>query len=182
MLVSRGPLRGSHDTAKAEMICAGRDFAFAPRSNNVAGTILIGAKIRSTAMNLFRLCRLRRIVRVIGSLRVSRNGPEGSKLLVVVRPIPIAGPLPHIASPFVSRAEIWRRWKWLISVTTTHTIVPRVSGKEASSAQFTPGVPFQSRTSTNFHGFWFSSICNSPSLPMASCARGYRTPVLFFLS
>lgn len=72
--VSRGPLCGSHDTAEAEVICAGRDFAFAPRSNDVAGTILIGAQIRSPAMNFFRLSGLRGIKRIIGSLRVWRNG------------------------------------------------------------------------------------------------------------
>ena len=48
--------------------------------------------------------------------------------------------------------------------------------------QLTPGVPFQSRTSTNFQGSPIRFICNSPCLSIASSAAGYKTPVLLLLS
>src|SRR5436190_10918238 len=40
---------------------------------------------------------------------------------------------------------------------------------------------FHSMMLTNFHAFWVSSNCNSPSLLMMSCAAGKRAPPLSFL-
>jgi hypothetical protein len=51
-------LPGRFYAAKTEMICAGIDFAFAARADDVARAILVVAKKRATAMDALLLVRL----------------------------------------------------------------------------------------------------------------------------
>ena len=83
--------------AKAEMVRAGVDFAFAACPDDVAGTKLFVAKKRAAAMHALLLVRLSGIERRIGSLRIARDTAFIRERLVIIGTIPIAAPFPDIA-------------------------------------------------------------------------------------
>src|SRR6516165_8712283 len=62
-----------HHRAKTEMVRARIDIALAARADHVARAVLVRAEERSAAMDLLRLARLRRVVRAVGSTRVTRD-------------------------------------------------------------------------------------------------------------
>src|SRR6516225_12079140 len=102
------PLFTGHDAPETKMICAGADLTLAPRSRDVPRTVLVCTQIGSASMHLFPLGWLRGIQRSIGSLRVSGDHAEGSKLLVVIWPVPVAGPLPNVSRHVVKSVRIRR--------------------------------------------------------------------------
>src|ERR1700722_2259141 len=59
-------------------------------------------------MHFLGLARFRRIIRSIRSLRVARCA-AGFELLVVVRAIPVTGPLPHVARHIVESISVGRK-------------------------------------------------------------------------
>src|SRR5215472_1246458 len=97
-----------HDASETKVVRTGVDFTFAPCAHYVPGAILIGAQIRSASMRFFGLVRLGRVKRRVRALRVSRDAAHQSELLVVVRAVPIARPLPHISSHVTQAIRIRR--------------------------------------------------------------------------
>src|SRR5690349_486624 len=90
-------LLACHHTTKAEMVGAGVRFTLAASTDNIAGTVLVGAKLWAAAMPFLGLVRFGRVVRAVGPLWVTRHATGRRHLLVIVGAIPIAGPLPSIA-------------------------------------------------------------------------------------
>ena len=54
--------------------------------------------------------------------------------------------------------------------------------RNGAMSKLVSAVPFQSMKLLRRQGFWFSSICSSPSLLIVNWQAGYRTPVLLLLS
>src|SRR5215472_16912473 len=96
------------DTAKPKMIGAGRDLALASRTDDVAGAVLISAEKRSTTLNSLRLIWFGGIERGIWSSRIACHPISCRQLLVIVRAVPVARPLPDIPRHVVESVLI--RW------------------------------------------------------------------------
>src|SRR5215467_3526101 len=62
-------------------------------------------------MDLLGLIRFGWIIRRIGAMRVARNTAAGSELPIVVRTIPVACPLPHIAGHIIEAIGIRREFR-----------------------------------------------------------------------
>src|ERR1700722_7271748 len=60
-------------------------------------------------MSLFSLVRFGRVERCIRTFRISRNPPCAGELLIVIRTIPIVGPLPHIPGHIVKAVSVGRK-------------------------------------------------------------------------
>lgn len=101
-----GPLSAVHHTAEPEVIRAGAAFAFAARAHDITRAILIGAQERSAAMHFLGFVGFRWIIGSFRPMRVSRDAPDGSELLVVVGPIPVAGPLPDVCCHVIQAIRI----------------------------------------------------------------------------
>src|SRR5271165_5136044 len=90
------------------MISRRIDLAFATRTHHVTGTILVGAKKRTAFLNALFLCRLRGIEWHFRALRVSRDVAGLGKLFEIIGAIPVAAPLPDVASHVVEAVAIRR--------------------------------------------------------------------------
>src|SRR6476620_2391260 len=84
-------------------------FAFAARADDVPRTILLIAKKRPAPMDALLLVRLSRIKRRIRPLRIARDSAFVCERSIVIRPIPIAAPLPYIAGHVVKAVAILRK-------------------------------------------------------------------------
>ena len=91
------------------MIRAGVDFAFAPRANHVARTILLCAEKRTATVDAFLLAGLVGIVRRVRALRIARDNARDSKPGVGVGAVPVARPLPCVAGHVVKAVTVG--WK-----------------------------------------------------------------------
>src|SRR5271166_1710309 len=95
------------------MISRRIDLAFAACTHHVTGTILVGAKKRTAFLNALFLCRLRGIEWHFGALRVSRDVAVLGKLFEIIGAIPVAAPLPDVASHVVEAVAIrGKRFHW----------------------------------------------------------------------
>jgi PAS domain S-box-containing protein len=83
--------------AETDMIRASSDLTFTSGSDHITGTILIGAEKGPPAMYFFLLGWLGRIKGCGGALRIAGNTTRGCQLCVVIRTIPVAGPLPDVS-------------------------------------------------------------------------------------
>src|SRR5271169_2899087 len=111
------------DTSKTEMIGPSGNFAFASCAHYIARAVLVSAQKRSAAVNFLFFVRLRGIKRRVRPLRISRHASCDCQLLVVVRAIPVTGPLPHIACHVIQAVTIRRKLRnW------SNPRVPVVSG------------------------------------------------------
>src|SRR5271169_2026523 len=111
------------DTSKTEMIGPSGNFAFASCAHYIARAVLVSAQKRSAAVNFLFFGRLRGIKRRVRPLRISRHASCDCQLLVVVRAIPVTGPLPHIACHVIQAVTIRRKLRnW------SNPRVPVVSG------------------------------------------------------
>src|SRR5438105_4792714 len=88
------------------MIRAGVGLALAASTYHVAAAILIGAQIRSGAMNFLGYPGLAGIDAIGRSLRITRYLSGGSERLIVIGPIPIRSPLPHISRHVVEAVAV----------------------------------------------------------------------------
>src|SRR5882672_402585 len=95
--------------AKSEVICTRADLALTPRADHIARTILIRAQKRASAMRFLSLIRFGRVERRIRPLRISRHVTGIRQLAVVVRPIPVARPLPHVPRHVIKTVTV--RWE-----------------------------------------------------------------------
>src|SRR5215467_7072443 len=99
---------GILNAAKAQVTRSCADLALAPSADQIPGAILIRAKERATAHGSLWLTRLRRIERGFRSLGVTRRASRGRELAIIVRTIPVADPLPHIAGHVIQSIAVWR--------------------------------------------------------------------------
>src|ERR1041385_5173607 len=90
------------------MARARTDLAFSPRTHHVTGTRLGCAKERAAPLNLLRLIRFGRIERRVGTPRILNGPPRGRELLIIIRPVPIAGPLPDVAGHIEKAVAVGR--------------------------------------------------------------------------
>jgi hypothetical protein len=84
------------------------DLALATRAHHVAGAILVGAKKRTAFLNALFLCRLGWIEWHFRALRVSRDVACRGKLFEIIGAIPVAAPLPDVASHVVEAVAVRR--------------------------------------------------------------------------
>src|SRR5438094_9495815 len=89
------------------MVCSRVDFAFATRAHDVARAILIGAEEGAAAMNFLLLARFGWIVGRGWTLRVARDASHCGESRVIVRTIPVAGPLPDVAGHVIEAVAVW---------------------------------------------------------------------------
>src|SRR5271157_5705238 len=89
------------------------DLTFAARAHHVAGAILVGAKKRTAFLNALFLCRLGGIEWHFRALRVQRDVAILGKLFEIIGAIPVAAPLPDVASHVVEAVAIGgKRFHW----------------------------------------------------------------------
>src|SRR5215813_4483601 len=88
------------------MIRPSADLALASCADHIARAVLIRAKERPAAVHPLRLTRLRGIERGIRALRIPRYAAGSGQLTVIIRTIPVARPLPHIAGHIVQAISI----------------------------------------------------------------------------
>src|SRR5262245_40246452 len=87
---------GVADEAKAEMVGARGGLALAARADHVARAVLLGAEKRAAAVHALGHSGLGWIGRRVRAARILRNA-RARELRVVVRPVPVARPLPDVA-------------------------------------------------------------------------------------
>src|SRR5436853_3209994 len=85
-------------TPKAQMIAPGADFAFASCPDHIARAVLVGAEERAAAVDALFFGRLARIKAALRPLRIAHHASGPRELIVIIRPIPIVAPFPHVAS------------------------------------------------------------------------------------
>src|SRR5271167_3425447 len=95
-----------HNAAEAQVVCARAHLTLAARANHIARTILVGAEIRPAAVDFLGLVRLAGIEGSIRSLRVADDASLAGKLRIVVWPIPVGGPLPHVARHIIKAIAV----------------------------------------------------------------------------
>src|SRR5271167_99676 len=98
----------SRDTAKAQVISACTYLALTARSYHVARAVLIGAKKRPSAVDLFPLRGLGGVKGSVRSFRIASRSPRAGQLRVVGRSIPVRGPLPDISCHVVQTVPVGR--------------------------------------------------------------------------
>src|SRR5277367_2394572 len=91
------------------MIRAGANFSLTSSAHHVARAILIGAQERASPLSFLWLGRLGRIVGRLRTLGISRNAARSHQLRVVIRPIPITRPLPHVPGHVVEAVAVRRK-------------------------------------------------------------------------
>src|SRR5437773_76896 len=91
------------------MVRPGSDLSLAPRADHVARTVLIRAKERAAAHGTLWLGGLARVERGLGPLGIAGDTACRSQLLVVIGPIPITDPLPHVAGHVVQPVPVRRK-------------------------------------------------------------------------
>src|SRR5215472_5891106 len=84
------------------------DFPFAPSADDVARAVLVGTEVRTSPVHLLGLVWIVGIEGGIRTLRVACHSPRRRQLLVVVRAIPVAGPLPYVACHVVQPVSVGR--------------------------------------------------------------------------
>src|SRR5271165_7199010 len=95
--------------AEPEMVRASANLALASRAHHIARAILIGAQERASALGLLWLGGFGGVQSRLRALGVSRNGARRHQLRVVIRPIPITGPLPHVPRHVVEAVTVRRK-------------------------------------------------------------------------
>src|SRR5580658_2259811 len=95
--------------AETEVIRSSAHLAFAPSAHHVARAILIGAQERTSPLSFLPFVRFARVVGRSRALGISRYAGHIHQLLVVIRAIPIARPLPHIPGHIIKTVAV--RWK-----------------------------------------------------------------------
>src|SRR5450755_2117172 len=95
--------------AEADVITAGVNVPFAARSHHVTGAILIRAEERTAAMHPLGLV-IAGIVAGGRTLRIAyyRTATRQLEPRIIVRPIPVAAPLPHVARHVVKSVAVRR--------------------------------------------------------------------------
>src|SRR5215469_7292965 len=96
-------------TTKTKMIRAGADFTFSPSTHDIARTILICAQKRSAALHALFLGWFGRVEGRVRTLGIACDCTCRRKLLVVIRSIPIAGPLPNVSCHVIQAIAIRRK-------------------------------------------------------------------------
>jgi hypothetical protein len=82
---------------KTEVICACADLTLPSCPDNVPGTILVCTQVRASSMYLLLFVWLFGV----GPQRISSYASDCSELLVIIGAIPVARPLPDVASHVV---------------------------------------------------------------------------------
>src|SRR4030095_7816254 len=98
-------------TGDAKVIGTGIDLSLAARADDVARTILVVAKKRAAALDPLFFRRLRWIERGVGPFGISRYAAGFGQIRVVVRPVPIAAPLPDVARHVVEAISVRRKFR-----------------------------------------------------------------------
>src|SRR5580765_1060846 len=91
------------------MVGAGADLALAASAHHIARAVLIAAEEGPAAHDLLRRRRLLRIERRLGAARIACDATRCERS-IVVRPVPVADPLPDIARHVVEPVSVgWVR-------------------------------------------------------------------------
>src|SRR5262245_5876125 len=88
------------------MIAGGTNLPFAAGANHVAGTVLVGAKKRSSAVDALLFSGFGGIVRGVGPRGIARHAAGRVEPGVSVDAIPVAAPFPDIAGHVVETVGV----------------------------------------------------------------------------
>src|ERR1700757_1419504 len=88
------------------MICSCGNLALASSSDHVARAVLIRAQKRTPAVDLFLFGRFRGIEGSFRAFRIARHSANLGELSVVVRAIPVGGPLPNVPGHVIKPVTI----------------------------------------------------------------------------
>src|SRR5262249_430965 len=110
------------------MVTSGADLPLAAGADHVARAILVRAKERTAMMHPFFLARLQRVEGRVRPLRIARDGSRGSKLRIVIRPVPIAAPLPRVSGQIIEPVAVRRELR--NGRQADGTVLTRVIGRE----------------------------------------------------
>src|SRR5262249_52452769 len=99
-------------TTESEMIRAGADFALAASADDVTRAIFVGAKKRAAAMRFFWLIGFSRVERRFWTAWIAHHAAGGDQSLIVVRPVPVRGPLPDISGHVVESVSVRRIFRY----------------------------------------------------------------------
>src|SRR5215831_14735236 len=94
------------NATEAEMIAAARNLALAAAAYQVAGAVLVSTQERSAAQNALLFARFGGVPGRIGPLWIVRRPALRRQLLVVIRAVPVAGPLPDVARHVVESVRV----------------------------------------------------------------------------
>src|SRR5215469_6370605 len=94
------------NATEAEMIAAARNLALAAAAYQVAGAVLVSTQERSAAQNALLFARFGGVPGRIGPLWIARRPALRRQLLVVIRAVPVAGPLPDVARHVVESVRV----------------------------------------------------------------------------
>src|SRR3954471_4307702 len=90
------------------MTRAGTHFSLAACADDITGAVLIGTEERTAAVRPFLLGWFIRIERGGRALWIARDAALFSEPRVIIRPVPIAGPLPDVAGHVVQPIAVRR--------------------------------------------------------------------------
>jgi hypothetical protein len=105
-LLSR-PCSRHHHTTKTHVIARRGRLPLAPRPHHVPRTILVRANERTATVNALRRPGFLRIKTISRSARIARQ-PIAGNLCVIVRPVPVRAPFPHVPCKIVNPVPIRR--------------------------------------------------------------------------
>src|SRR5580658_1002914 len=91
------------------MIRPGAYLSLASSADHVARAILIGAKKRTSTLRFLWLSGLGRIEGRLWTVGITRHAVHTRQLLVVIRAIPIARPLPHVPRHIIKTVAVRRK-------------------------------------------------------------------------
>src|SRR5580658_10886635 len=91
------------------MIRPGAYLSLASSADHVARAILIGAKKRTSTLRFLWLSGLGRIEGRLWTVGIPRHAVHTRQLLVVIRAIPIARPLPHVPRHIIKTVAVRRK-------------------------------------------------------------------------
>src|SRR5688572_7733105 len=94
------------DAAKPQVVGARAHVALAARADHIARAILVRAEKRPAAMHTLRHAGLTGIERLSGARGIARNRLFGRQLRIIVRPVPVADPLPDVAADIVEAIPV----------------------------------------------------------------------------